>query len=484
MNFDHGISAIDTGFFRPNFDASHLIVERGRAAFVDVGTNHSVPLLLAALKEKNLAPENVDYVILTHVHLDHAGGAGALLQQLSNARAVVHPRGVRHMIDPSQFVAGRNGVSTAAEEIRGSYGDARTRSGQNASILRTKVTSSNLAGRELLCIDTPGPCTPPHLQRVRPAQPRVFPGDTFGLVVSRVRYRARRPLILPTTTPVQFEPDALACVDPSACSSFAPQADVPDSLQPRRARSSAWPSDLFVQIEAMVAIAHGACSGADQHMRIMADLADLYISRARARLRLRCRACARTAGDGYRINAQGLGVWLDRPAAQSVALAHSTFDSRHNPPMRICLNMIVKNESAVIERCLRSVKPFVHAWAISDTGSTDGTRIPRASACADLRDEQIERPWVDFSTNRNHALELAGRFGGYGLVIKTLDDGGRSRNGMVWGKLDAAAYVLEATDSGIVAATDAWRCRSSTPAGAGAALPQERLGHADAVGGG
>ena len=92
MDFDHGISAIDTGFFRPQFDASHLIVESGRAAFVDTGTNYSVPRLLAELSDKRIPVDAVDYVILTHVHLDHAGGAGLLMQQLPNARAVIHPR--------------------------------------------------------------------------------------------------------------------------------------------------------------------------------------------------------------------------------------------------------------------------------------------------------------------------------------------------------------------------------------------------------
>ncbi len=122
MDFAQGISAIDTGFFRPQFDASHLIVENGRAAFVDVGTNYSVPLLLAELASKQIPVDAVDYVILTHVHLDHAGGAGALMQQLPGARLVVHPRGVRHMIDPSQLIAGATAVY-GEEEIQRSYGD-------------------------------------------------------------------------------------------------------------------------------------------------------------------------------------------------------------------------------------------------------------------------------------------------------------------------------------------------------------------------
>ena len=60
---DHGIHVIDTGFHRPRFDAAYLIVEKGRAAFVDTGTNHAVPRLLAALDAAGLAPEAVDMVI-------------------------------------------------------------------------------------------------------------------------------------------------------------------------------------------------------------------------------------------------------------------------------------------------------------------------------------------------------------------------------------------------------------------------------------
>src|SRR4029450_8218790 len=95
---DHGIHVIDTGFHRARYDAAYLIVENGRAAFVDTGTNHSVQRLLAALAAAGVAPEAVDMVIPTHVHLDHAGGVGLLMQQLPRARLVVHPRGARHLV--------------------------------------------------------------------------------------------------------------------------------------------------------------------------------------------------------------------------------------------------------------------------------------------------------------------------------------------------------------------------------------------------
>src|SRR4030095_4290858 len=113
--------AIDTGFERPSFDAAYLIVDSGRAAFVDTGTNHAVPRLLAALRALELTVDAVDWVIPTHVHLDHAGGAGLLMQSLPRARMLVHPRGERHMVDPGALYAGATAVYGEAEMVR-SYG--------------------------------------------------------------------------------------------------------------------------------------------------------------------------------------------------------------------------------------------------------------------------------------------------------------------------------------------------------------------------
>jgi len=97
LDFSHGITAIDTGFVRPRLDASHLLVRDGRAAFVDTGTGPSVPRLIEALAAKDIDPSDVDYVFLTHIHLDHAGGAGELCRHLPAARVVVYPRGAAHL---------------------------------------------------------------------------------------------------------------------------------------------------------------------------------------------------------------------------------------------------------------------------------------------------------------------------------------------------------------------------------------------------
>src|SRR5690606_10117942 len=121
MTVAHGIHTIDTAFQRDHFDAAYLIVQDGRGAFVDCGTSHSLPNLLACVRQAGLQPADIDWLIVTHVHLDHAGGAGALMQQLPNARLVVHPRGAQHMIDPARLIAGATAVYGEAEIAR-SYG--------------------------------------------------------------------------------------------------------------------------------------------------------------------------------------------------------------------------------------------------------------------------------------------------------------------------------------------------------------------------
>jgi glyoxylase-like metal-dependent hydrolase (beta-lactamase superfamily II) len=309
-DFDHGISAIDTGFFRPQFDASHLIVENGRAAFVDTGTNYSVPRLLGKLREKQIPVDAVDYVILTHVHLDHAGGAGLLMRELPNARAVIHPRGVRHMVDPGALIAGATAVY-GAEEIQRSYGEL-------VPIPADRIDTAgdgyviDLAGRELLCLDTPGHAR--HHICIHDARSAAFfTGDTFGLSY-REFDTGKGAFILPTSTPVQFEPDALkASIERML--GYAPQQMFLTHYS-RVTGIERLAHDLFVQIDAMVAIARAHTDAADRHARIMDDLADLYIARAQAH---GCTFDATRTREllamDIELNAQGLEVWVDRSKA-------------------------------------------------------------------------------------------------------------------------------------------------------------------------
>jgi len=314
LDFDHGISAIDTGFFRPQFDASHLIVEGGHAAFVDVGTNHSVPRLLAALEEKGIAPDAVDYVILTHVHLDHAGGAGALMQRLPNARAVVHPRGARHMIDPARLVAGATAVY-GAEQMQRSYGELVPVDADRVDIAEDGHVI-DLGGRELLCLDTPGHAR--HHMSIHDARSEAFfPGDTFGL-----SYREfdtdRGAFILPTTTPVQFDPDALhASIERML--GYSPRQMFLTHYS-RVGDVARLAQDLHRRIDEMVAIANAHADDGDaRHVNIAAALADRYISWADAHgCKFDDARVRELLAMDIELNSQGLGVWLDHQSNQAI----------------------------------------------------------------------------------------------------------------------------------------------------------------------
>ena len=201
----HAVYAIDTGFHRDHFDAAYLVVHGGRAAFIDTGTHFAVPRLLAALESLGVARSAVDWVIPTHVHLDHAGGAGTLMRELPQARLLVHPRGARHMTDPAALWAGATAVYGAAEMAR-SYGELLPVPAERVDTSHDGMTL-NLAGRELLFADTPGHAK--HHHCIWDATSRGwFTGDTFGLSY-REFDTAQGPWIVPTSTPVQFEPDAL-----------------------------------------------------------------------------------------------------------------------------------------------------------------------------------------------------------------------------------------------------------------------------------
>ena len=108
---------------------------------------------------------------------------------------------------------------------------------------------------------------------------------------------------------------------------------------------------------------------------------------------------------------------------------------------RICLNMIVRDEAAVIERCLASVRPFVDAWVIVDTGSTDDTRERVRRALEGIPGELHERPWRDFGHNRTEARALARGRADYLLFIDA-DETLHAPAGFAWPALDAPAYFL------------------------------------------
>jgi glyoxylase-like metal-dependent hydrolase (beta-lactamase superfamily II) len=277
-----------------------------------VGTNSSVPYLLGALDELGIARAAVDYVLLTHVHLDHAGGAGALLRELPAARALLHPRGAPHMIDPTRLIAGSQAVYGAAR-FRRLYGELLPIAAERVQVVADGERVL-LGERTLELIHTEGHARH-HYVVVDRAHASIFSGDTFG-----ISYRAldteNGAFITPSTVPTQFDPEAhLASVERML--SYAPESVYLMHFSrvtgvPRLATA------LKEQIVALAAIARSHAAHPDRAARIRADMLALWLERARAHgCRLSAAEIEHALEGDLTLNTQGLIAWLTRGKEQS-----------------------------------------------------------------------------------------------------------------------------------------------------------------------
>jgi len=306
-DYGDGITAVDALYERPRLNAIHLVVERGRAAIVDTGTAHAVPRVLDVLREKGVPPECVDYVVLTHVHLDHAGGAGQLMAQCPNAVLTVHPRGARHMIDPGRLMG-------ATVEIYGAEATERIY-GRVLPVPRERVLETpegaviSLAGRELEFMDAPGHAR--HHVVARDARTgHIFAGDTFGLSYRELDCGGRQ-FSFPTTSPPQFDPPALhRSIDRIV--SLAPQAVyVTHFGQLRDIPRLAADLHRLIDAHARLALEH-ARSGAQRHANLARGIARILLSEARRQGWTLPESDALEAFKlDIELNAQGLEAWLD-----------------------------------------------------------------------------------------------------------------------------------------------------------------------------
>ena len=195
------ITTIDCEYLgMQEFDAAYLIVDGNKAAFIDNCTNQSVPRLLAALEHRGLTPEQVEFVIITHVHLDHAGGTSDLMKACPNAVVLAHPRASRHVIDPSKLVASAMSVYGEAQftELYGKIEpvpEARVQSMEDESTIK-------LGQRTLRFLHTRGHANH-HFCIVDEASASIFTGDAFGLHYPY--FRTIGTFALPSTSPTDFD---------------------------------------------------------------------------------------------------------------------------------------------------------------------------------------------------------------------------------------------------------------------------------------
>ena len=201
----NGITVIDSGYYSIDFASIYILRKDNKVAIIETGNYFSVSKIQKALEKDGLSFSDVAYVIPTHVHLDHAGGAGQLMKQCKDAKLIVHPRGARHMIDPQKLIAGATAVY-GEQKFKELYGDIipieanRVIEAEDNFIL-------DFEGRELKFIDTPGHAKH-HFCIWDKQTGTMFTGDTFGISY-RDLDKDGVVYIFPSTSPVQFDPKAL-----------------------------------------------------------------------------------------------------------------------------------------------------------------------------------------------------------------------------------------------------------------------------------
>jgi glyoxylase-like metal-dependent hydrolase (beta-lactamase superfamily II) len=308
----HGIVTLDAEYVRPGLAAVHLIIEQGHAAIVDTGTHSAVPHVLAALAARGVTSDKVDYVIVTHVHLDHAGAAGAFLVACPNAKLVVHPRGAPHMIDPTKLVQGSMAVygETVFRELYGEIVPAPA-----ARVIEADDGYKlDFNGRRLEFIDTPGHAR--HHYCIHDiASNSLFTGDTFGISYREFDVEVgntRRPFIFPTTTPVQFEPAALHASIDRLVARNAEAAYLTHYGRVEQLATLA--PDLHELIDAYVALTRSVAGAGEARLEALRQaMGELLLTRLRSHgCTLDDATCRDLLANDVDLNCQGLLVWLDR----------------------------------------------------------------------------------------------------------------------------------------------------------------------------
>ena len=304
----NGISLIDAEYLYPGVVAVYLLQQDEQLAIIETGTANSAANILAVIESHGFSPDNVRYIIPTHVHLDHAGGAGDLMQHCHNAQLVIHPSGARHMIDPSKLIAGTIAVY-GEEKFRELYGELKP-----IDASRVVEAPDNfeimLGQRRFRFLDTPGHARH-HFCIYDEHSQGIFTGDTFGLSYPNLTTDEER-FIFPTTTPIQFDPPALL-----------QSIDRLMALKPKQMYLTHFgaiePTDVVVnQLTkrvhhfTQIALAEKHTNG-NRLQNIENRLRDYLLSELTA---MHCQHstefCEQFLANDIRLNAQGLDIWLEK----------------------------------------------------------------------------------------------------------------------------------------------------------------------------
>jgi len=323
----NGIYCIDARYIRYGVACCYLMVEGGEVAIIETGTAYTADGIGEALESLGFCADAVRYIIPTHVHLDHAGGAGVLMQRYPTAQLVIHPRGARHMIDPTQLIAGSKAV----------YGEKKFAQfyGKLIPVPEGRVLTVedgeklNLNGRVLEFRHTPGHAEH-HFCIWDSLSQGWFSGDTFGISYQSMcgsdgcgsmdggggsGDESSDRFIIPTTSPVQFDPDKLlASID-------LMMGYKPDKFYLTHYSVLEQPNKqaelLRVQIEDYRQIAQSLSAEPEREKKIFEAVKEMTLARITSfQPTLDVTMMAEVLNMDFELNAQGLNVWLCRQEQQ------------------------------------------------------------------------------------------------------------------------------------------------------------------------
>ncbi|WP_303761393.1 MBL fold metallo-hydrolase [Alcanivorax jadensis] len=308
QDIGHQITRIDTAMVHEGLAACYLLQAGDACAIIETGTHNTVPIILALLDARGIQRSQVKYVIPTHVHLDHAGGVGGLMQALPEATLLVHPRGARHMIDPAKLKAGATAVYGEAMFAK-IYGDVIPVEENRVRIMEDG-DQALVGDRKLVFYDTPGHARH-HFCVYDPTSQGIFTGDTFGLSYPPLT-TDKGPFICPTTTPVQFDPPALKAsirkllaLDPQRL--YLTHYGMVENPQPLGER-------LLTMVDDYVTLAENVAPTSDadaQGKALMAAMGDYLFRCAREHgCDMSDEQLQAVLGLDIQLNSKGLAVWL------------------------------------------------------------------------------------------------------------------------------------------------------------------------------
>ncbi|HLC00321.1 MAG TPA: MBL fold metallo-hydrolase [Candidatus Bathyarchaeia archaeon] len=192
---------LQTGGFK-NLIASYLLKGK-QTTIIETGPTSSIPNLLSALKELKVKPEEVAYIAVSHVHIDHAGGAGTLLKKLPNAKVIVHPKGAPHLVDPEKLWLSSQSVLGDVAKVFGSPEPVPEDRIINAANGMEINVGDNM---KLKVVETLGHASH-HLSYYESLHGGVFPGEAAGMYLSEFD------TVIPTSPPPFHFDAALASLN-------------------------------------------------------------------------------------------------------------------------------------------------------------------------------------------------------------------------------------------------------------------------------